>query len=102
MHPCPSCGYEVFQDLPGSYDICPVCEWEDDEVQLRFPGYGGGANTPSLCDHQRAVLTALLAHEGRISYRRHPAWRPLREGECISDPDEREPFVYYWNRGRPA
>jgi hypothetical protein len=29
---------------PGSYEICPVCFWDDDLVQLRWPTYAGGAN----------------------------------------------------------
>ncbi|WP_373889607.1 CPCC family cysteine-rich protein [Massilia sp. MB5] len=24
MFTCPCCGYEVFPDHPGSYDICPI------------------------------------------------------------------------------
>jgi anaerobic ribonucleoside-triphosphate reductase len=28
--PCPCCGYQVFTGPPGSYEICPVCGWEDD------------------------------------------------------------------------
>ena len=33
---------------PGSYELCPVCWWEDDGVQYDDPYYRGGANTPSL------------------------------------------------------
>jgi hypothetical protein len=36
------------QKPPGTYAICPVCWWEDDEVQARDPDYGGGANRVSL------------------------------------------------------
>jgi hypothetical protein len=27
----------VFEEGPGSYDNCPVCGWQDDLVQVRFP-----------------------------------------------------------------
>ncbi len=40
------------RDLPGSYDICKVCFWEDDVVQLRWPTYPGGAIRPSLAESQ--------------------------------------------------
>ena len=33
---------------PGSYEICPVCNREDDPVQAGDPNYEGGANPVSL------------------------------------------------------
>lgn len=46
---CPCCGYLTFEERPpGTFDICPVCGWEDDEVQFCNPGYAGGANSVSL------------------------------------------------------
>ena len=53
--PCPCCGHRVFGEAPGSYDICPVCFWEDDLSQLRWPDTDGGANVPSLIDAQANV-----------------------------------------------
>lgn len=42
---CPCCGYKTFIEEPnGSYDICQVCSWEDDPIQLADPNYEGGAN----------------------------------------------------------
>jgi hypothetical protein len=47
--PCPCCGYlTMSDDMPDTYDICPVCFWEDDGVQYRDPTYAGGANEESL------------------------------------------------------
>ncbi len=43
----------MFNEPPGSYDICPICFWEDDNVQLRWPDYAGGANALSLIESQR-------------------------------------------------
>ncbi|WP_333756033.1 CPCC family cysteine-rich protein [Streptomyces sp. IBSBF 3352] len=51
-YPCPCCGHRVL-DAPGSYEICPVCFWEDDGVQFRWPTVAGGANQVSLIDAQR-------------------------------------------------
>lgn len=34
--------------MEGSYEICDVCEWEDDPVQKNDPTYEGGSNTLSL------------------------------------------------------
>ena len=48
-HPCPCCGFLTFDEPPpGTYDICPVCYWEDDPVQFEDPSYPGGANRVSL------------------------------------------------------
>ena len=32
----------------GTYVLCPVCFWEDDQIQFEDPDYGGGANKVSL------------------------------------------------------
>jgi hypothetical protein len=56
-YPCPCCGHLVFREPPGSYDICPVCFWEDDSIQLRWPEWAGGANKPSLIESQRNYLS---------------------------------------------
>ena len=46
---CLCCGYLTLEDQPpGTYEICPVCFWEDDPVQARDPLYTGGANRISL------------------------------------------------------
>lgn len=45
---CPCCGYYTLKAPPGSYDICPVCFWEDDSCQNENPLYDGGANRISL------------------------------------------------------
>lgn len=48
-YPCPCCGFLTLgQKPPGTYAICPVCWWEDDDVQARDPDYAGGANRLSL------------------------------------------------------
>lgn len=46
---CPCCGFfTLHEEPPGSFAICPVCYWEDDDVQYRNPTYDGGANRVSL------------------------------------------------------
>lgn len=46
---CPCCNYKTLGGKPpGTYDICPVCWWEDDPVQFDDPNYEGGANKVSL------------------------------------------------------
>jgi hypothetical protein len=88
MYTCPCCSYRVFADAPGSYDICPICFWEDDIVQLAFPGLAGGANKCSLFEGQQN-FEKIGACEERIKAYVRPAkdtdlrdseWRPLDMG----------------------
>lgn len=46
---CPCCGYLTLSELPpGTFEICPVCNWEDDDVQFNDINFKGGANEESL------------------------------------------------------
>lgn len=84
-HPCPCCGYLVFQEPPGSYDICPICFWEDDIVQLAFPQMAGGANTLSLYESQKSFLRIQVSDprfsdKARVptpSEKKDTGWRPI-------------------------
>ena len=54
---CPCCGYKTLGEQPkGHYDICEVCFWEDDPIQLDNPNYEGGANNVSLRQGQRNFI----------------------------------------------
>ncbi len=33
---------------PGTFEICPICNWEDDNVQFNDIDFLGGANNVSL------------------------------------------------------
>ena len=54
--PCPACGFLTLGGTYGSYVICPVCGWEDDQLQLANPASGGGANSESLVEAQADAL----------------------------------------------
>ena len=113
-YPCPACGFVVFTEPPGSYEICPVCGWEDDHVQLRYPALRGAANGQCLYEAQQGVLRRIpLAMRAYAGYRRASDWRPLEPEEC-SEPKtplmKRGYFAaaledspeYYWRRRRPG
>jgi hypothetical protein len=83
-YPCPACGFLVFGEPAGSYAICNICGWEDDHVQLRYPGLSGGANKSSLYVHQQGVLARLPLSSGAVEgCSRAPGWRPLRTEEVL-------------------
>lgn len=53
-HPCSCCGFLTLpKPPPGTFWICPVCDWEDDNIQFRDPNYEGGANKVSLAQARR-------------------------------------------------
>lgn len=79
MYPCPCCGYLVFCEPPGSYDICAICFWEDDISQLRFPEMGG-ASIPLIQAQQN--YQAFGAIEPRCKeHVRQPAADDYRDSE---------------------
>ena len=60
QYQCPCCGFLTLdEEPPGTFDICTVCGWEDDNVQFDDPDFAGGANTMSLNEAKKAY------HEGR-------------------------------------
>jgi hypothetical protein len=65
VFPCPCCGYLTFSEKPGSYEICPICFWEDDQVQVRWPTLARGANKLSLAEAQK-TFAAIGACEERL------------------------------------
>ena len=116
-YPCPCCGYLVFEESPGSYEICPICFWEDDLTQLRFPRMSGGANRVSLIEAQENYFRYAVSElrfrtnvrAAEASDVREPQWRRIDirvdgieepiEGKDHgrSYPEDATEF-YYWRR----
>ena len=51
--PCPCCGALTLAEK-GAYEICEVCNWEDDPFQAANPDRAGGANVMSLNEARKA------------------------------------------------
>ena len=46
---CLCCGFFTLpREPPGTFELCPVCFWEDCPMQAEDVDYEGGANMPSL------------------------------------------------------
>jgi hypothetical protein len=95
---------------PGSDDICMICFWEDDVMQLRWPQLAGATNAVSLLEAQKNFIR-LGASEERFLGDVRPAapnepidegWRPIDERDRFEGPDESAPWpedrsrLYYW------
>jgi hypothetical protein len=64
MYKCLCCGYlTLTEEPPGSFEICPVCNWEDDLVQGTDPDFAGGANHVSLSQARKNFATFGAATE---------------------------------------
>ena len=51
-HICPVCGKYVFANI-DDFDICPICNWENDSYGEEYPDSDGGANAISLNESRR-------------------------------------------------
>lgn len=117
QYPCPCCGYVVFTWPPGMHGICPICLWEDDLAQLRFPLMPGAANVVSLVEGQKNYAACGAAERRNVPYTRAPIagerrdsqWRPVDpERDNVEQPragvnyardyPEDTTVLYYWRR----
>ncbi len=70
---CPCCGYYTFASKPnGTYDICPICFWEDDLFQSENPDLEGMANPVSLNQARENYKKFGACQEDMIKYVRNP------------------------------
>lgn len=117
--PCPCCGHLVFGEPSGTYDICPICFWEDDGFQLAYPLMKGGANSNSLVECQRDFAQIGACEPrfvGNVRAPKHeeardPDWRQFNPStdphlDFDSPEDDRlwesatpETNLYYWQPG---
>lgn len=102
---CPSCGYKTLTGTPGTYDICPVCYWEDDAYGLYNMYVADGANYVSLEDAQKNFIKFGASEERFKDFvikenllEKDLEWRPLdrnidnQEKEFPNDINN----LYYW------
>jgi uncharacterized Zn finger protein (UPF0148 family) len=113
---CSACGHLVFAQLPGSDDICPICGWQDDALQLKFP-LECGANRISLFDAQRNFSKFGAIEERKIDSVRKPTedeprnekWRVLDvKKDRLEEPPGNQNYLqaypegsarlYYWEK----
>lgn len=73
MFQCLCCGYATLGERPpGTFEICPVCYWEDDNLQAANPSLAGGANKICLEDARRNFLDFAAASREFVGRVRKP------------------------------
>ena len=71
--PCPCCGCLTLGEEPsGTFEICDVCGWEDDDVQLKDPSFEGGANAVSLNEARENFKRFGAKDENSVKFVRKP------------------------------
>ena len=73
---CPCCGHLTLgEEGADTFEICPVCFWEDDNVQNENPDYEGGANGISLNEAKKNYRKFGAIKEELIKHVRRPTPR---------------------------
>ncbi|QGQ93782.1 hypothetical protein EHS13_02115 [Paenibacillus psychroresistens] len=87
---CPCCGYRAFDEEPsGTFDICDICYWEDDNLMNENPDYWGGANGVCLRQAQRNFIKFGVSEKNYLNnvdkydYEKDPLWKPVWENEVV-------------------
>ncbi|MFN9895879.1 MAG: CPCC family cysteine-rich protein [Acidobacteriota bacterium] len=73
MYPCPCCGFlTIGEQPPGTFEICSVCFWEDDNAQFDDPDYAGGANKVSLNEARQSYAAYGATSKEALRFVRKP------------------------------
>ncbi len=86
-HTCVCCGHRVFDNL-FNFEICPVCGWEDDPLQIRFP-LEKGSNRVCLVEAQVNFAKTGVLYKGFLNfsdgkkYEKDPKWRAFDKKDKI-------------------
>ncbi len=82
---CPCCGnLTLSTQPPGTYELCPVCYWEDDGVQFADPEYAGGANRESLNQARTNFREFGASSQTALSHVRPPLHEELPRASAMT------------------
>ncbi|MCB1186910.1 hypothetical protein KDL29_07055 [bacterium] len=94
LHPCPACGFNTLEEICGSFEICRICGWENDPVQLFQLDYRGGANSSSMIEWQQELICDHPADQKAWGeWLRASDWRPINAVDVAKGPAMKERYV---------
>ncbi len=87
---CLCCGYKTLDEKRGSFDICPVCFWEDDmfitptknvdgKIDLSYLNLENDADYENYLDIPSGANHGLTLRQGRTNYKEFGAC----DKECL-------------------
>jgi hypothetical protein len=97
---CPCCGYKTIERADTFYDLCPVCFWETDPIQLADPLYKGGANQPSLAEAQQNFILFGACEKEDVPKTRMPLVDEVKDENFQTFDENTEGPLYFkrhWN-----
>jgi Cysteine-rich CPCC len=97
---CPCCGYKTIEREDTFYDLCPVCFWETDPIQLANPHYKGGANQPSLAEAQQHFILFGACEKDDLFKTRMPLADEIKDINFQTFYENTEGVLYFkrhWN-----
>jgi hypothetical protein len=92
---CPCCGYKTIYREETFYDLCPVCFWETDPIQLADPHYKGGANRPSLVEAQQHFILFGACEIEVFPYVRLPLADEKKDENWLPIDENKEGLLYF-------
>ena len=101
---CACCGRLTQAEAYGSFEICPVCFWQDDIVQIADPYYEDGANRSNLVEAQKVYKSIGASETRRLEFvepptedqQIDPRWRPFDPARDTSSDETGPTFTPYW------
>ena len=70
LHQCPCCDYFSLHTR-GEYDICKVCFWEDDGIDVDEPDEYSGPNHMTLREGRQNFLQVGACHVSSLKHVMH-------------------------------
>ena len=77
--PCMCCAHLSIEEY-GTFEICPVCFWDDDNLQKKDPDRAGGTNALSLNQSRENYRIFGAVKEKFIKKVRPPRQEEIHEG----------------------